>query len=52
MNKENPKLEEIYERNTFLFLTVLLAPILSITLVAGFGFIYWISQLFLGPPGA
>ncbi|MFT4927797.1 MAG: nitrate reductase NapE [Phenylobacterium sp.] len=41
-----------YERNTFLFLTVLLAPILSVFIVGGFGFIVWISQLLFGPPGS
>ncbi|WP_448247370.1 periplasmic nitrate reductase, NapE protein [Thalassotalea agariperforans] len=40
------------ERNTFIFLTVFLAPILSVILVGGFGFIVWISQILLGPPGS
>lgn len=39
------------ELNTFLFLTVLLAPILSIAIVGGLGFSIWISQLLFGPPG-
>jgi nitrate reductase NapE len=38
------------ERNTFLFLAVLLAPILSIGLVGGYGFLVWIYQLLMGPP--
>lgn len=40
------------ERNTFIFLTVFLAPILSVILVGGFGFIVWISQILFGPPGS
>jgi nitrate reductase NapE len=40
-----------YERNTFIFLAVFLAPILSVIIVAGFGFAVWISQIFFGPPG-
>ena len=39
------------ERNLFLFITVILFPMLSIMLVGGLGFIIWISQLILGPPG-
>jgi nitrate reductase NapE len=47
------KQQKKYERNTFIFLTVFLAPILSVFIVAGFGFAIWISQMFLfGPPGS
>jgi nitrate reductase NapE len=42
--------EQKHELNTFLFLTIFLAPILSIALVGGFGFIVWMSQLIFGPP--
>lgn len=42
--------EKKAERNAFLFLTVLLAPILSVIIVGGFGFMVWISQLLFGPP--
>ena len=38
------------ERNAFAFLAVLLAPILSVAIVGGFGFLIWMSQLLLGPP--
>ncbi|MEQ9328657.1 MAG: periplasmic nitrate reductase, NapE protein [Rhodospirillales bacterium] len=38
------------ETRTFVFLTVFLAPILAVGLVGGFGFLVWMSQLFLGPP--
>lgn len=48
-NQQNSKQSE---RNTFIFLTVFLAPILSIVIVGGFGFIVWISQILLGPPGS
>ncbi len=43
--------EKKSELNTFLFLTVLLAPILSIAIVGGLGFTIWISQMIYGPPG-
>jgi nitrate reductase NapE len=39
-----------YERNTFIFLAVFLAPILSVAIVGALGFTIWISQMFFGPP--
>ena len=38
------------ERRVFLFLVVLLAPILSVMLVGGYGFAIWMLQLIFGPP--
>ena len=38
------------ERRVFIFLAVLLAPILSFMLVGGYGFIIWMLQLTFGPP--
>lgn len=43
--------EQKRELHTFVFLSVILAPILSITIVGGYGFLIWISQIILGPPG-
>lgn len=34
----------------FLFFTVVLAPLLSIALVGGYGFAIWMYQLLNGPP--
>ncbi|HRQ65144.1 MAG TPA: periplasmic nitrate reductase, NapE protein [Xanthomonadaceae bacterium] len=34
----------------FLFLTVVLAPLLAVAIVGGFGFMVWIWQIFAGPP--
>ncbi|PKL94439.1 MAG: periplasmic nitrate reductase, NapE protein [Gammaproteobacteria bacterium HGW-Gammaproteobacteria-8] len=39
------------ELRVFLLLTVVLAPVLSVLIVSGFGFAIWISQMILGPPG-
>lgn len=39
------------ELRAFLFLTVFLAPIVAIGLVASWGFIVWAFQVFAGPPG-
>lgn len=51
---EHPTTEQqaLYERNTFIFLAVFLAPILSVIIVGSFGFMVWISQILFGPPGA
>ena len=34
----------------FLFFTVVLAPLLSIAIVGGYGFVIWMYQLLSGPP--
>ena len=39
------------ELKAFLFLCVVLAPVLSVIIVGGYGFIVWMSQLMTGPPG-
>lgn len=41
-----------YEWRAFLFIIVLLFPILSVMFVSGYGFFIWALQVFfLGPPG-
>lgn len=49
-NETTPEQQEKYERNTFIFLAVFLAPILSVIIVGALGFSIWISQLLFGPP--
>jgi nitrate reductase NapE len=44
------KVEKRTEKRAFLLLVVLLAPILSIAIVGGYGFVVWISQIIFGPP--
>jgi nitrate reductase NapE len=39
------------ELSLFLFLTVVLAPVLAVAIVGGYGFLVWMYQLFAGPPG-
>jgi nitrate reductase NapE len=39
------------ELRVFLFVTVVLAPILATVIVGGYGFVIWIYQLIAGPPG-
>ncbi|WP_264654995.1 periplasmic nitrate reductase, NapE protein [Azospirillum canadense] len=35
----------------FLVLAVVIWPILSVAIVGGYGFLVWMSQLIMGPPG-
>jgi nitrate reductase NapE len=35
----------------FLTLAVLIWPIVAVGIVGGYGFLIWMSQLVLGPPG-
>jgi len=39
------------ELSAFLFLTVVLAPAITIAIVGGYGFTVWMYQLVAGPPG-
>jgi periplasmic nitrate reductase NapE len=39
------------EMRVFLLLSVLMAPVLAVLLVSGWGFLVWMVQLFAGPPG-
>ncbi|GIX21439.1 MAG: hypothetical protein KatS3mg121_0222 [Gammaproteobacteria bacterium] len=36
----------------FLFLTVVLAPLLAVFVVGGYGLLVWLYQAFAGPPSA
>lgn len=38
------------ERNAFVILAVLLAPVLAFVSVASLGLIIWLSQMYFGPP--
>jgi nitrate reductase NapE len=39
------------ELRAFLFLTVVMAPVLAGLIVATYGLLVWIYQFFAGPPG-
>jgi nitrate reductase NapE len=39
------------ELRAFLALAVLMAPVLAVAVVSGYGFIVWMVQLVAGPPG-
>lgn len=38
------------EWRSFLFLTVVMAPVLTVIVVGGYGFAVWMYQLLNGPP--
>ena len=40
------------ELRSFLFLSVVMAPVLAVIFVSGYGFIVWMYQLVAGPPGS
>jgi len=40
------------ELRAFLFLTVVLAPVLAVMIVGGYGFLVWMYEVVTGPPGA
>ncbi|SFN44195.1 nitrate reductase, NapE protein [Variovorax sp. OV329] len=40
------------ELRSFLFLSVVMAPVLAVMIVGGYGFLVWIFQMFTGPPGS
>ena len=53
VNKGGEMVERSLEWKSFLLITVVLFPILSVAFVGGYGFLIWIMQmLFMGPPGA
>ena len=43
---------KVQELRSFLFLSVVMAPVLAGVIVAGYGFIVWMYQLVAGPPGS
>lgn len=47
----DPSKEKQQELRLFLFITVVLFPLLSVILVGGYGLLIWISQMIFGPPG-
>jgi periplasmic nitrate reductase NapE len=40
-----------WETWVFVFLTVVLAPVVAVLFVSAWGFTVWIWQMFNGPPG-
>jgi periplasmic nitrate reductase NapE len=40
------------ELRAFLVLSIVMAPVLAVAVVSGYGFLVWMYQLVVGPPGA
>ena len=40
------------ELRSFLFFTVVMAPLLAVVIVGGYGFLVWMYYLLAGPPQA
>jgi periplasmic nitrate reductase NapE len=40
------------ELRSFLFFTIVMAPVLAVVIVAGYGFFVWMAQLLFGPPAS
>ncbi len=36
----------------FILLTVVVAPVMSVVIVGGYGFLIWMYQILVGPPGS
>ena len=51
MEPKNESLTKTQEWRSFLFLSVVMAPVLAVIIVAGWGFLVWMFQLVAGPPG-
>jgi nitrate reductase NapE len=46
-----PTITKAQELRSFLFLSVVMAPVLAVAIVGGYGFLVWMVQLVAGPPG-
>lgn len=51
MNESARPTTKADELRAFLFLAVVMAPILAVGVVSGYGFVVWMYQLMAGPPG-
>ena len=48
---EGPPATRREEIRSFAFLAMVMVPVLTVALIAGYGFLVWIYQMFAGPPG-
>lgn len=46
-----PRRQQKRELVAFLFLTVVLVPVLAVAVVSGYGLAVWVFQMIAGPPG-
>ena len=50
--ESNETFTKAQELRSFLFLAVVMAPILAGIIVSGYGFLVWMYQAVAGPPGS
>jgi nitrate reductase NapE len=50
MSIEPTRFTKAQELRSFLFLTVVMAPVLTVLVVSGYGLLVWMVQLIGGPP--
>lgn len=46
-----PEQRKRHEFRLFIFIIVFLFPILAVAVVGSYGFLIWMSQVMMGPPG-
>ena len=51
LNKADPVASRRTEFLVFITIAALIWPVVAVGIVGGYGFIVWMSQLILGPPG-
>jgi periplasmic nitrate reductase NapE len=51
MGEASPRRSKAVELRAFLLLAVVMAPVLAVIVVTGYGFLVWMYQLLAGPPG-
>lgn len=51
MEDDKPPTTKKEELRAFLLLSVVMAPVLAVLIVSGYGFLVWMYQLVAGPPG-
>jgi len=50
MNDAKASFTKAQELRGFLLLSVVMAPVLAVAIVSGYGFLVWMVQLVAGPP--
>jgi periplasmic nitrate reductase NapE len=51
MDEETKPHTKAQELRAFLLLSVVMAPVLAVGVVSGYGFLVWMVQIVTGPPG-
>lgn len=47
----NTEVSTVQETKAFLLISALAIPLLTVLGIAGYGFVVWMMQLVMGPPG-